>query len=109
MTEAEKLALVHGRLGAPWGGRSKPNGAIGSAGFVAGSARLGVPDLQETDAELGVANPGDIRRGDGATAMPSDLALAATWDEALARRQGEAVASEARGGPAASTCCLAAP
>lgn len=96
MTEAEKLALVHGRLGAPWGGRPKPNGAIGSAGFVAGAPRLGVPALQETDGELGVANPGDIRRGESATAMPSNLALAATWDEALARRQGEAVANEAR-------------
>ncbi len=96
MTEAEKLMLAHGRLGAPWGGQPKPNGAIGSAGFVAGAPRLGVPALQETDGELGVANPGDIRRGDRATAMPSNLALAATWDEPLARRQGEAVASEAR-------------
>ena len=96
MTESEKLALVHGLLGAPWGGHPKPDGAIGSAGFVAGAPRLGVPALQETDAELGVANPGDIRRGDGATAMPSNLALASTWNEALARRQGEAVASEAR-------------
>jgi beta-glucosidase len=96
MTESEKLALVHGRLGAPWGGHRKPDGAIGSAGFVAGAPRLGVPALQETDAELGIANPGDIRRGDGATAMPSNLALASTWNEALARRQGEAVANEAR-------------
>ena len=96
MTETEKLALVHGRLGAPWGGEPKPVGAIGSAGFVRGVARLSVPPLQETDAELGVANPGDIRRGDGATAMPSNLALASTWDEALARRQGEMVAEEAR-------------
>ena len=96
MSQAEKLALVRGHLGAPWGGRPKPDGAIGSAGFVAGAPRLGVPALQETDAELGVANPGDIRRGDSATAMPSNLALAATWDEALARRQGEAVADEAR-------------
>jgi len=96
MTEAEKLALTVGRLGAPWGGRPKPAGAVGSAGFVQGVARLGVPALQETDGELGVANPGDIRHGDGATAMPSNLALASTWDEALARRQGKAVASEAR-------------
>jgi beta-glucosidase len=96
MNQAEKLALVRSHLGAPWGGRPKPDGAIGSAGFVVGASRLGVPALQETDGELGVANPGDIRRGDGATAMPSNLALAATWDEPLARRQGEAVADEAR-------------
>ena len=83
-------------LGAPWGGRQKPQGSIGSAGYVEGIPRLGVPALQETDAELGVANPGHIRRGDEATAMPSNLALASTWDVAAARRQGEAVGAEAR-------------
>ena len=76
--------------------------------YVPGIPRLGVPALQETDGPLGVANPGDIRRGDTATAMPSNLALASTWDLALARRQGEAVGADARakgfnvllGGPA---------
>ena len=96
MTDEEKLSLVHGVIAAPWGGEGKPVGAVGSAGYVSGVPRLGIPPLQETDAELGVANPGDIRRGDAATAMPSDLALASTRDLALARRQGEAVGAEAR-------------
>jgi len=96
MSQQEKLSLVHGGLGAPWGHEPKPAGAIGSAGYVPGIPRLGLPALQETDAELGVANPGHIRRGDAATAMPSDLALASSWDEALARRQGATVAAEAR-------------
>ena len=96
MTQSEKLALVHGGLGAPWGHEPKPPGAIGSAGYVPGVPRLGIPPLQETDAELGIADPGNIRRRDTATAMPSNLALAATWDPALARRQGEAVGAEAR-------------
>ena len=96
MTQAEKLALVHGVLGAPWGKKPKPSGAIGSAGFVPGIPRLGVPALQETDAELGVANPGNIRRGDTATAMPSNRALASSWDPALAQRQGKSVGTEAR-------------
>ena len=96
MTQHEKLTLVHGGLGAPWGRTSKPLGAIGSAGYVPGVPRLGVAALQETDAELGVANPGNIRPGDTATAMPSDLALASSWDLPLARRQGEAVGAEAR-------------
>ena len=61
-----------------------------------GIPRLGIPALQETDAELGVANPGDVRPGDTATAMPSDLALASTWDVGLARLQGQAVGAEAR-------------
>jgi beta-glucosidase len=96
MSESEKLLLVRGVLGARWGGRPKPAGAIGSAGYVEGIPRLGVPALQETDAELGVTDPGNVRPGDGATAMPSNLALASTWDVALARWQGEAVGAEAR-------------
>ena len=96
MTQEEKLRLVHGVIAARWGGKAKPPGSIGSAGYVPGIPRLGIPALQETDAELGVANPGNVRPGDTATAMPSDLALASTWDVALARRQGEAVAMEAR-------------
>src|SRR5271165_7041533 len=76
MSRSEKLALVRGLLGAPWGGRPKPEGAVGSAGYVAGIPRLGIPALQETDGALGVANPGGIRRGDTATAMPANLALA---------------------------------
>jgi beta-glucosidase len=96
MTEQEKLSLVHGVMAAPWGGKPKPDGSIGSAGYVPGIPRLGIPALQETDAELGVANPGDVRPGDTATAMPSDLALASTWNPELARLQGQAVGAEAR-------------
>jgi beta-glucosidase len=96
MTEQEKLSLVHGVIAAPWGGEPKPAGSIGSAGYVPCVPRLGIPALQETDAELGVANPGDVRPGDTATAMPSNLALASTWDPALARIQGQTVGAEAR-------------
>lgn len=97
MSQSEKLSLTLGVIGAPWGGQAKPREAIGSAGYVPGVPRLGIPALQETDAELGVANPGDVRPGDVATAMPSSLSLASSWDTSLARRQGEIVASEARG------------
>jgi beta-glucosidase len=96
MSEQEKLSVVHGVIAAPWGGKAKPDGSIGSAGYVAGIPRLGIPALQETDAELGIANPGNVRPGDTATAMPSDLALASTWDMDLARLQGQTVAMEAR-------------
>jgi beta-glucosidase len=96
MTEPEKLSLVHGVIAAPWGDKPKPDGSIGSAGYVPGIPRLGIPALQETDAELGVANPGDVRPGDTATAMPSDLALASTWDPEMARLQGQSVGAEAR-------------
>ena len=96
MTQQEKLSLVHGVIAAPWGGKPKPAGSIGSAGYVPGIPRLGIPALQESDAELGVANPGDVRPADTATAMPSSLALASTWDPAMARIQGQAVGAEAR-------------
>ena len=95
MAEQEKLSLVHGMIAAPWDDKPKPGGSIGSAGYVPGIPRLGIPALQETDGELGVANPGDVRPGDTATAMPSDLALASTWDSALARLQGHTVGAEA--------------
>ena len=50
-----------------------PDGAIGSAGYIPGIPRLGVPALQESDAGLGVANPGNVRPGDDATALPATL------------------------------------
>src|SRR5271155_2850089 len=79
-------------------GGASPNRQDRSAppGNVAGVARLGIPALQETDAELGVANPGNVRPGDTATAMPSDLALASTWDPEIARLQGQSVGAEAQ-------------
>ena len=78
-------------------GRQAQAGWIDRLGWLrAGVPRLGIPALQETDAELGVANPGNVRPGDTATAMPSDLALASTWDPEMARLQGQAVGAEAR-------------
>ena len=86
--------MLHSQFGVPLTERPQPKGALGSAGFNPGVARLGVPALQETDAGLGVANP-RLAPFD-ATAMPSSLALAASFDTDLARRFGAAIASEAR-------------
>ena len=36
---------MHGGFGMPFGGKPKPEGALGSAGFVPGIARLGIPPL----------------------------------------------------------------
>ena len=94
MTLDEKVGLLHSQFGVPLTERPQPKGALGSAGFNPGVARLGVPALQETDAGLGVANP-RLAPFD-ATAMPSSLALAASFDTDLARRFGAAIASEAR-------------
>ncbi len=96
MTLDEKIALVHGGFGMPFNGKPKPDGAIGSAGYVAGIPRLGIPALQESDAGLGVANPVNVRPGDEATALPSGLAIAASFDPALAERGGAMIGAEAR-------------
>lgn len=98
MTFDEKIALFHGLLAAPWiPGMAVPKGAIGSAGYVAGNDRLGIPALQETDASLGVTNPLTIRGpNDFSTPLPSALALAATFDPAMAFAGGAMIANEAR-------------
>jgi beta-glucosidase len=94
LTPAERFQLVRGEPGMPLRD-GVPTGAIGSAGFVPGIPRLGIPALQETDASLGIANPGNVRRGDVATAMPSGLSLASTWDPQVAYRDGATIGDEA--------------
>jgi beta-glucosidase len=93
MTTDEKLSLVVGTSQRPEGE------TVGAAGYVAGLPRLGIPMLKETNAELGVAIPplhDKISPEDGATALPSGLATAATWDPAIAYANGAMIAEEAR-------------
>ncbi len=93
MTTEEKIALVHGYF--PILMRGRPAGMGFHAGYIPGIPRLGIPDLQESDASLGVANAG---RGaaDDATALPSGLALAATFDPKIAYEGGAMIGKEAR-------------
>ncbi|MBN9465153.1 glycoside hydrolase family 3 protein [Brevundimonas sp.] len=73
-----------------------PEGALGSAGFIPAVPRLGLPAIQMTDASLGVGNLGGfLRRGDEATALPSSLALAGSFNTDLARQAGRVVGAEA--------------
>jgi beta-glucosidase len=95
LTQDEKIRLVHGEFAVPFLGAKVPPGALGSAGYVPGIERLGVPALQETDASLGIANPFDVRPGDTATALPSGLALASTFDVDLAHEGGAMIGQEA--------------
>jgi beta-glucosidase len=101
MTLDDKIGLLHGDVALPWtrgdGVSFKvPPGAIPAAGFVPGVPRLRVPALYETDASLGVGNPQFYRQGDVATALPSSLAWAASFDSAVAYAAGALVGSEAR-------------
>ncbi|WP_163756757.1 beta-glucosidase [Mycobacterium botniense] len=99
MTDDERFSLLVSVMGAsemlPVRDERIPADVPMSAGYVPGVARLGVPALLMSDAGLGVTNPG-YRPGDTATALPAGLALAATFDPALARAAGEVVGTEAR-------------
>ena len=93
MTTEEKLGLVVGTSQRPAGE------TVGAAGYVTGVPRLGIPMLRESNAELGVAtalSDGKFGPGNEATALPSGLATAASWDPAIARVNGAMIAEEAR-------------
>jgi beta-glucosidase len=99
LSDAERLQLLHGIMALPPGPDDRwslPPGTKITAGYVAGIVRLGIPDLLETDASLGVGNPLQMRAGDVSTALPCGLAIAASFDSELARRGGAVIGSEAR-------------
>ena len=89
----QQIALLHGYMPVFMGPKRPPNVQI-SAGWIPGLPELGIPDLTESDASLGVANAG--RRNDDATPLPSGLALAATWDAKTAYASGAMIGKEAR-------------
>ncbi|MDD3212046.1 MAG: glycoside hydrolase family 3 C-terminal domain-containing protein [Eubacteriales bacterium] len=82
MSFEEKLTLMHGKLGDPYGANQ--------AGHVPGIKRLGIPDIFLCDGESGV----DVLWE--ATAFPAKVALAATFDTASAEEYGEALGLETR-------------
>jgi beta-glucosidase len=96
LTLDERISMVHGLMALPVKKVPLPPEAIPAAGYVPGVPRLRIPALYESDASLGVANPVRARPGDGATALPSGLALAATFNPALAYAGGAMIGSEAR-------------
>ena len=96
MSPDEKTLLTHGPMPLPLTGPvNAPADAIPGAGYIPGIPRLGVPSLRETDASLGVSYVFGLR-GDGATALPSGLAQAATWNPELLQRGGAMIGAEAR-------------
>lgn len=96
MKADEKTILTHGIMALPvLPGASIPADAVPGAGYVPGIARLNIPALKETDASLGVAYVFGLRK-DGATALPSGLAQAATWNPSLVRQGGAVIGSETR-------------
>lgn len=99
MTDEERFSLLVSVMGSnpvnPVRDARIPDGVPMSAGYVPGVARLGVPALLMSDASLGVTNPG-YRPGDTATALPASIALAASFNPALALDSGRMLGREAR-------------
>ena len=95
LTLDEKIALMHGN-GQPGSGRQMPTTLLGNggAGYVFGIARLGIPSIQMSDAAYGVRSSAE--NGRYSTALPSDLALAATWDTQAACDYGALIGRELR-------------
>ncbi len=87
MTLEEKVELMTG-----------DQGAAPAAFYNAGIERLGIPELRMADASAGIAPRGWSLpgTGDAATAMPSSIALGATFDPQIARAYAGVVAQEAR-------------
>ncbi|MDQ4086932.1 MAG: glycoside hydrolase family 3 C-terminal domain-containing protein [Pseudomonadota bacterium] len=99
MTRDEKLRLVFGYFGTdfpPKQYRAPREARYGSAGYVPGVPRLGIPPQWQTDAGIGVATQGGAREKRERTALPSGIATAASWDPELAYRGGAMIGSEAR-------------
>jgi beta-glucosidase len=95
MTLDEKISMLHG-TGMKDLSPVSPLAvhSNGGAGYVVGVRRLGIPDIQMSDAAYGVRNSGE--NGRYSTALPSDLAGAATWDLKAAEEYGALIGRELR-------------
>jgi len=100
MTRDEKLSLVFGYFATDFpprdNYRAPAEGRAGSAGYVPGIPRLGIPPQWETDAGVGVATQGGAAQKRERTALPSGMAITASWDPAVAYGGGAMIGSEAR-------------
>ena len=82
MTVDEKLSLLHGG--------TNPHG-IGESGYLPGVPRLGVPPVLLADGAQG------IRVNAPSTALPAPVALASSFDPALAAQYGQVIGRDGRG------------
>jgi beta-glucosidase len=95
MTLSEKIDLMHGE-GMPGWPRSMPrmNEGNGGAGFVLGVPRLGIPQIEMSDAAYGVRM--SAQNGRYSTALPANIAAAASWDSDAACAYGALIGRELR-------------
>src|SRR5580704_7524845 len=95
MTLDEKISLLHGTGMA---GLSPLSPEIihsnGGAGYAVGVPRLGIPGIQMSDAAYGVRMSGE--NGRYSTALPANIASAASWDLDAAYEYGALIGRELR-------------
>jgi len=95
MTLDEKISLLHG-TGMQGLSEMSPLAvhSNGGAGYVVGIPRLGIPAIQMSDAAYGVRSSGE--NGRYSTALPADVAAAASWDLNAAHEYGALIGRELR-------------
>ena len=95
MTLPEKIGMLHG-YGMPDWPRTMPLLYRGNqgAGFILGNERLGIPQIEMSDAAYGVRM--SAQNGRYSTALPSNIAAAASWDTAAACEYGALIGRELR-------------
>jgi beta-glucosidase len=95
MTLDEKISLLHGTGMAGLSPMSPlAVHSNGGAGYVVGIPRLGIPGIQMSDAAYGVRSSGE--NGRYSTALPADVAAAASWDLDAAYAYGALIGRELR-------------
>jgi beta-glucosidase len=97
MTLDEKISLVHGIAVCQFTPGNFPGSerTLKGAGFIPGIPRLGIPDINYTDAGAGVTNCG-ARPNGRSTMLPSPLARASSWNPAATYEAGALIGKEAR-------------
>jgi len=95
LTLDEKIALLHG-VGMPTDDPVTPQNAASNrgVGYVVGVPRLGIPGIDMSDAAYGVRSSGI--NGRYSTALPANVAAAASWDPDAAYQYGALLGRELR-------------
>ena len=95
MTVDEKVALLHG-VGMPTDDPVTPENAPSNrgVGYAVGVPRLGIPGIDMSDAAYGVRSSGV--NGRYSTALPANVAAAASWDPDAAYEYGALIGRELR-------------
>ncbi|MGA2536748.1 MAG: glycoside hydrolase family 3 C-terminal domain-containing protein [Terracidiphilus sp.] len=95
MTLDEKIATLHG-VGMPTDDPLTPENMPSNrgVGYEVGVPRLGIPGIDMSDAAYGVRSSG--ANGRYSTALPANVAAAASWDTDAAYEYGKLIGSELR-------------